>query len=66
MNTTVNLNSLIEIRKAGLQALKDALGPVGMVKFIQQYENGYGDYTKEKYERPDMAIEEIDNLLRKK
>jgi hypothetical protein len=66
MNATVNLNSLIEIRKVGLQALKDALGPVGMVKFIQQYENGYGDYTKEKYERPDLAIEEIDSLLRKK
>jgi hypothetical protein len=66
MNTTVNLNSLIEIRRVGLQALKDALGPVGMVKFIQQYENGYGDYTKEKYEQPDLAIEEIDNLLRNK
>jgi hypothetical protein len=66
MNATVNLNSLIEIRKVGLQALKDALGPVGMVKFIQQYENGYGDYTKEKYEQTDLAIEEIDSLLRKK
>jgi hypothetical protein len=44
---------------------KDALGPVGMVKFIQQYENGYGDYTKEKYEQPDLAIEEIDSLLQK-
>jgi hypothetical protein len=53
-------------RKVGLQALKDALGPVGMVKFIQQYENGYGDYTKEKYEQSDLAIEEIDRLLRKK
>jgi hypothetical protein len=55
---------LIEIRKVGLQALKDALGPVGMVKFIQQYENGYGDYTKEKYEQPIMAIKEIDNLIK--
>jgi hypothetical protein len=65
MNTTVNLNILIEIMKVVLQALKDALGPIGMVKFIQQYENGSGDYTKEKYEQPDIAIEEIDSLLRK-
>jgi hypothetical protein len=64
MNTAVNLNSLIEIRKAGLQALKDALGPVGMVKFIQQYDNGYGDYTNEKYNQPDLTIEEIDNMLK--
>ena len=64
MSVTINVNNLIEIRKIGLQALKDALGPVGMVRFIQQYENGYGDYTKEKYQQPDLSIEEIDILLR--
>ncbi|AEF84114.1 conserved hypothetical protein [Treponema primitia ZAS-2] len=63
---TVNLNSLIEINKAGLQALRETLGPVGMVKFIQQYENGYGDYTKEKYTQPDLPIDEIDGLLKTK
>jgi len=29
MNATLNVNNLMEIRKIGLQALKDALGPVG-------------------------------------
>jgi hypothetical protein len=53
----------MEIRKIGLQALKEALGPVGMVRFIQQYENGYGDYTKEKYQQPDFSIEDIHMLL---
>ncbi|MDR0630127.1 MAG: hypothetical protein LBG24_10935 [Treponema sp.] len=66
MNATINVNNLIEIRKIGLQALKEALGPVGMVRFIQQYENGYGDYTKEKYQQPNLAIEEIDAILRDK
>ena len=65
MNETLNVNNLIEIRKVGLQALKDALGPVGMVRFIQQYETGYGDYTKEKYQHHDLAIEEIDIMLKK-
>jgi hypothetical protein len=64
MNTTINANNLIEIRKIGLQALREALGPVGMVRFIQQYENGVGDYTKEKYLQPDLAVEKIDTLLR--
>ena len=59
MNPTINVNNLIEIRKVGLQALKDALGPVGMVRFLQQFENGYGDYTKEKYSLPDYTLEEI-------
>jgi hypothetical protein len=49
----------------GLKALEDALGPVGMTKFIQQYDNGYGDYTKEKYKQPDLTIEEVDKLLKK-
>jgi len=65
MNLTLNVNNLMEIRKIGLQALKEVLGPVGMVRFMQQYENGYGNYTKEKYQQPDLSIEEIDNLLKK-
>jgi len=34
---------LYEIRKIDLQALNEALGPVGMTSFFQQNENGYGD-----------------------
>jgi hypothetical protein len=62
--TAINLNNIMEIRRVGLQALEDALGSVGMTKFIQQYDNGYGDYTKEKYKKPDLTIEEVDKLLR--
>ena len=38
----------IAIRKIGLEALAKALGPVGMVRFLQQYEGGIGNYTKER------------------
>lgn len=60
----VNLNNPIEIRNVGIKALQEALGPVGMVKFMQQYDMGYGDYTKEKYENPDISLDEIDLLLK--
>lgn len=60
----VNLNNPIEIRNAGVKALQEALGPVGMAKFIQQYDTGYGDYTKEKQEQPNISLEEIDILLK--
>ncbi len=40
--------SLREIREAGLEALARELGPVGMVRFLQQYETGSGDYTLER------------------
>lgn len=38
------------VRKAGLEALAKSLGPVGMVRFLQQFEVGSGDYTKERAE----------------
>jgi hypothetical protein len=57
-------DSLSEIRTAGLKALLDALGPIGMTRFMQQYDTGYGDYTKEKYGLPDMAMGEIDKALK--
>lgn len=62
----VNLNNPLEIRTAGMRALEDVLGCVGVVRFIQQFDLGYGDYTKERQNKPDEDFDEIDALLRKK
>ena len=56
--------NLVEIRKKGIEALNNALGPVGMVRFLHQFESGTGDYTKErnfwlKDYNVDSVIEEI-------
>jgi hypothetical protein len=40
--------SLSEIRNAGLEALARELGPVGMIRFLQQFETEKGDYTRER------------------
>ena len=60
----VNLNDPLEIRAIGIQALQDALGSVGSVRFIQQFDPGEGDYTKEKQNAQDLSLEEIEFLLR--
>ena len=39
--TNINLNNPTEIRMVGIQALRNVLGPVGTVRFIQQYDTGY-------------------------
>lgn len=39
-----------EIRRTGIQALTDSLGAVGMVRFLQQSDVGWGDYTKERHQ----------------
>ena len=41
--------TLEEVRKTGLQALTQYLGPVGLVRFLQQFETGSGDYTAERH-----------------
>lgn len=61
----VNLNNPFEIRTVGMQALKEVLGPVGMVRFMQQFDLGYGDYTKERQNEPNEDINAIDALLRR-
>ncbi len=40
--------SINTIRKIGLEALLEKLGPVDMVEFIQQFDSGYGNYTRER------------------
>ncbi len=38
----------VELRKQGFVALVNALGWINAVRFLQQYESGLGDYTKER------------------
>ncbi len=38
-----------QIRANGLKALAEELGPVGMVRFLQLFGNGRGDYSKERH-----------------
>lgn len=49
-----------DIRRMGTEALIKTLGPIGMARYLEEFDNGgSGDYTKEKYEQPDYSIQEI-------
>lgn len=43
------MRTLEQIRTEGFSALLNTLGPVDAVRFIQQYDTGHGDYTKERH-----------------
>lgn len=59
--------SLDEIRKAGVEALAQTLGPVGMVRFLQQFDTGKGDYTKKREQwLGEMTIDEVLKGIKKK
>jgi hypothetical protein len=36
-----------ELRTAGYKALAGALGPLGMARFLRQFERGSGNYTRD-------------------
>jgi hypothetical protein len=47
--------SLEALRRAGLEALARELGPVGMARFLQQFEVGRGDYSVERHQWLDQG-----------
>jgi len=46
----VSQMSLEQIRQQGLKALARELGPAGLVRFLQQFESGRGDYTSDRHQ----------------
>ena len=41
--------TLEQIRQEGLEALRERLGRAGMIRFLQQFEIGRGDYARERH-----------------
>jgi hypothetical protein len=59
--------NLTQIRQRGLEILNRELGPVGMVRFLQQFEMGKGNYTEERHQWLDkFTVDEIANQIQKK
>jgi hypothetical protein len=57
--------SMPEIRRAGIEALLERLGPDGTLRFLQQYNPGQGDYTAERHTWIDRTtVEEIERSIR--
>ena len=49
-----------------LATLATVLGPVGMVRFLQQFETGSGDYTAERHQWLPDDIDRILNDVKRK
>ncbi|HOB75963.1 MAG TPA: hypothetical protein PKG54_15725 [Phycisphaerae bacterium] len=53
------ITNLAELRRRGLEILVRELGYADAMRFLLQYDTGYGDYTKERREfLPDWTVEE--------
>lgn len=59
--------TLDEIRRQGLAALRRELGRAGMIRFLQQFETGSGDYARERHAWVDAtSFDEIRAAARRK
>ena len=57
--------TLSQIQQKGLEALSRELGPVGMIRFLQMFETGHGDYSEERHQWLDeQRIEKIVQRIR--
>lgn len=56
-----------QIRTAGLAALSRELGVVGMIRFMQQFEMGQGDYSKDRHKWLDQySVDDIAKMIQEK
>jgi hypothetical protein len=66
MSSRAEGRSINEIRRKGIEALAEALGPVDAVRFLQSFDTGKGDYTKERGKWLDQSLEEIISDIERK
>ena len=59
MSSKADFRSAEEIRRIGIEALAEALGPVDAVRFLQSFDLGRGDYTRERSHVLDLTLDEI-------
>ena len=54
----------LEITRIGYEALANALGFDGMVRFLRQFETGSGDYTQTRHQLLDnFTVDDIFNQI---
>ncbi len=66
MSSKADIKSINEIRKIGIDALTDALGPVDMARFLQSFDLGSGDYTKERADWLNQSMDEVLEEIKKR
>jgi len=55
-----------DIRREGLNALEERLSRAGMLRFLQQFERGRGDYAKDRHTWVDaLTLDDVKSDLKK-
>ena len=55
--------TLDDVRREGLDALRERLGRADMIRFLQQFETGVGNYARERHQWVDATdLAEIERM----
>jgi hypothetical protein len=55
--------TLDEIRREGMAALEERLGRADMIRFLQQFETGSGDYARQRHDWVDRTtLQDIERM----
>ena len=63
----VNYKTENEIQQLGIEALCKGIGVVGLIRFMQQFEKGHGDYVKDRQDwQKDYSVDALVEAIKKK
>ena len=66
MEKTIDYKTGIEIHRKGYQILAKGLGVTDFIRFIQEFEDGKGNYTEDRHTWQDKySVEEIVESIKK-
>lgn len=57
------MTTLAQINQKARALLREGLDPVEFTRFLQQYEQGEGDYTAERQQREPVSFDEVQTRL---
>ncbi len=56
-----------EIQQLGIEALCKGIGVVGLIRFMQQFEKGHGDYVKDRQDwQKDYSVDALVEAIKDK
>lgn len=53
------IKTINQVREEGFAALIKALGPGDAIRYVNSFDQGSGNYTEEKYQRPDEDFDTV-------
>ena len=63
----INYKTENETQELGIETLRNGIGVVGLIRFLQQFDKGHGNYVKDRQQwQKDYTVETIMEAMNRK